>query len=162
MLRSDGDMPIGYGAFLDACKGNVSASKLALLRELTPDAEKGPLLSEWAAFHRMFKAELAFQRNQRLGRPAGDMIFHDEAIQKAVGAALSNPNPLEAENDLLAFQFEKLDTLIGIHAFDDVALMGYALKLKLLERKTVFRQDEGSNELNRLVDGLKAQISSME
>ena len=48
-----------------------------------------------------------------------------------------------------------------MHYFDDCALVGYAMKLKLLERKTVFRQQEGKAELGRIVDGLQQQIMNM-
>ena len=52
---------------------------------------------------------------------------------------MNNKNPLAAEEMLLSFEFERLDELVGIHYFDDYALIGYALKLKLLERKTSFK-----------------------
>lgn len=161
MLKSDGEMPITYADFLEACKGCVSNSKFEILSKLTLDSTDGPLISLWAEFYSAFKRELTFQRNQRLGRPTGDVFPRDLASAAAVGSALADKNPLEAEKALLAFLFEKLDSLIGIHSFDDFALMGYALKLKLLERKTVFKKEDGKNELNRLVSGLKEQISGI-
>ena len=44
------------------------------------------------------------------------------------------------------------------HYFDDRALTGYALKLKLLERKSCFDQKKGKAELDRILDGLQKQI----
>ena len=73
---------------------------------------------------------------------------------------MNNKNPLEAEKMLLSFQFEKLDELVSMHYFDDCALFGYALKLKLLERKTIFKQESGKKEFSRIADVLEKQIIS--
>ena len=75
-----------------------------------------------------------------------------------ISAAIEGKDPLEAEKALLALQFKKLDELIGTHAFDDCALIGYALKLKLLERKNRFDQKKGRTEMDRILDGLQKQI----
>ena len=73
-------------------------------------------------------------------------------------AAVGGKNPLEAEKALLSLQLRKLDELIGMHYFDERALFGYALKLKLLERKNIFDQKKGKTELDRILVGLQKQI----
>ena len=53
-------------------------------------------------------------------------------------------NPLEAEKILLECEFDNLDSLVGLHTFDDRYLFGYAIKLKLLERQSCFVQFKGT------------------
>lgn len=161
MLKADGEMPIKYDEFLHYCEGNVNASKYGLLKELSVNSTEGPLVKEWAEFYRKFNGELTFRRNKKLGRPASRDFDKDDDTSKVISAALSDDNPLNAEIMLLSFLFKKLDTFIGTHVFDDYALFGYALKLKLLERKTVFNTETGKSELNRLVKNIEKQISEI-
>lgn len=157
MLKADGSPPLTYADFLGMCRSAVSAAKYSVLENLTLSSNKGPLLSEWSEFYTAFERELICYRNQRLNRPqnAGE---RNESVFKAISAAVGGKNPLEAEKALLALEFEKLDELIGTHYFDDHALMGYALKLKLLERKNIFDQKKGKAELGRILQGLQQQI----
>lgn len=162
MLRADGEMPMTYRAFLDACRSNVSESEYATLEGLTLSSSQGPFLSEWAEFYTALRQELSAARNQRLGRPAQSPGLREEAVTKAVASAMKEKNPLTAEQLLLTLEFKKLDELIGLHNFDHAALMGYALKLRLLERKSVFDAANGKAELDRIVAELEQQIMSME
>ena len=161
MLRSEATLPISYDKFLSYSKSAVSNSTYELLEGLTIDSDKGPLISEWAKFYSAFKKELTYQRSKKANVSAPQPFDIDAEVKKAITAAINDKNPLNAENALLAIQFDKLDSLIGIHAFDDHALFGYALKLKLLERRTVFDEASGKKELNRLVDGLEEQIKGI-
>ena len=161
LLKADEDMPFSYDEFLEMCKGCVGSSKYGILENLTVDSKEGPLISEWHRFYGEFKKELNYQRNVKLGKPVQPPIIRDEIIARTVSAAVNDENPLNAELNLLSLQFEKLDSLIGIHSFDDWFLFGYALKLKLLQRKTVFNKEKGKNELNRIVDDLEQQIMSI-
>ena len=162
MLKADGDMPISYDTFLDMCRGALSDSKYELLKELSLSSCEGPLLSRWAEFYGTLKEELTFQRNNRLGRKAQPPGIRDESMARVVSAAMNHPNPLTAEEMLLALEFQKLDDLVGVHYFDDHALVGYALKLKLLERKKSFDFEQGKAEFNRVIDRLEQEIASME
>lgn len=158
LLKVDGEMPFSYDAFLEQCRGKVNSARYQMLEELSVSSAEGPMVSEWAKFYERFNAELTYQRKQRLGKPCQVPAERDESITHAVTAAVSEKNPLEAEHMLLSIQFAKLDELVSMHYFDECALVGYALKLKLLERKTVFRQQEGKAELGRIVDALQQQI----
>ena len=162
MLKADGEMPFSYNEFLRLCQGNVGETRYQMLRELTVASNEGPLVSDWAKFYGVLNAELTYQRNQRLGRSCQAPLERADGAIRTVTAAMNEKNPLEAEKMLLALQFEKLDELVNLHYFDECALVGYALKLKLLERKTVFRQDKGRAEFNRITDGLQKQIINME
>ena len=161
MLKADGEMPFPYDTFLQMCRTNVSAERYQQLAQLSLASEEGPLVSEWAQFYKALQQEMAYQRNQRLGRPAQLPAQRDDTAQRAVNAAMSEKNPLEAEKMLLEMEFEKLDALVNLHYFDEAALVGYALKLKLLERKTVFHHDGGKAELQRILNGLEQQIMNI-
>ncbi len=162
MLKSDGDMPFSYEQFLSVCHDSLGEDKYRMLAELSLSSSEGPLVSEWAKFYGALTDELTYQRNIRLGRKAKAPEQREEAVSKLVSSAMNNKNPLEAEEMLLALEFERLDELIGTHYFDDYALIGYALKLKLLERKKSFDKERGKNEFYRIIDNLEQQIISME
>ena len=155
-------MPLSYDKFLDACRSSLPDAKYKMLSELTLSSTEGPLVSEWAKFYGALKAELTYQRNVRLGRKANVTHEREESVTKLISSAMNNKNPLAAEEMLLGLQFERLDELIGIHNFDDHALFGYALKLKLLERKKAFKKELGEKEFSRVVEKLEDEIHSME
>ena len=162
MLKPDGDMPISYEQFLGLCKSSLDEQKLSLLTDLTLMSTNGPLVKEWAIFYQELNQELTYQRSQRLGIKAKLPDFRYEQISKLVSQALNHKNPLSAELMLLELEFQKLDELIGLHYFDEEALFGYALKLKLLERKSSFKIEQGKAEFNRIIVKLEEQIMSME
>ncbi len=160
-LRADGDMPITYGEFLACCQSNVSESDYAILENLTLSSREGPLVKEWAQFYGMLRKELNYQRSVNLGRSYSSVYDKDGSISQVVASALSAKNPLEAERLLLEYEFENLDSLVGLHMFDDYVLFGYAIKLRLLERLTCFEQEKGKNEFETLFDGIQQQVYSL-
>ena len=160
-LRADGDLPITYGEFLSCCQSNVSEEKYQLLKDLTLDSTEGPLVDEWSRFYGMLTKELNYQRSMNLGKSYSSAYDKDGLIAQAVGAALSAKNPLEAEKVLLEYEFENLDTLVGLHMFDDHVLFGYAIKLKLLERLNCFEQSKGKAEFTSLFDGIQQRVYSL-
>ena len=83
------------------------------------------------------------------------------AIAAGVLFALAAKNPLESERILLDYEFRNLDLLIGPHMFDEEALFGYAIKLRLLERLTSFEHEKGKAEFESLFDGIQQRVYSM-
>ena len=160
-LRTDGDMPMTYDEFLDMCQSNVSESKYELLKNLTLSSEEGPLLKEWSAFYKNLMGELNYQRSVSLGRPYLTSYDKDSVIAQVAGAAMAAKNPLEAEKILLECEFDNLDSLVGLHTFDDRYLFGYAIKLKLLERQSCFVQSKGQKEFKRLFDQVQKRVYSL-
>jgi hypothetical protein len=160
-LKADGDMPITYSEFLHCCQSNVSESKYKLLEDLTLSSTEGPLVDEWSRFYGMLTKELNYQRSMNLGKSYSSAFDKDGLIAKAASAALSAKNPLEAEKILLEYEFESLDSLVGLHMFDDYVLFGYAIKLKLLERLNCFEQTKGKAEFNSLFEGIQQRVYSL-
>ena len=160
-LRAGGDMPITYDEFLSCCQSNVSEKHYQLLENLTLSSTEGPLVDEWAAFYGMLTKELNYQRSMNLGRSYSSSYDKDGQIAQVVAAALSAKNPLEAERLLLEYEFEALDSLLGLHMFDDHVLFGYAIKLKLLERQSCFEDTKGKAEFKSLFDGIQQRVYSL-
>lgn len=161
MLRAAGEAPFSYAAFLELCRSGVDDDTYRYLEALSVDTCEGALMAQWAKFYGVLAQELTYQRSVRLGKPCNAPLNRDEDAVRIVNAVLAEKNPLEAEKMLLKLEFEKLDELLSMHYFDASALIGYALKLKLLERKTVFVQEKGRVEFDRLLDLLQQQIMSI-
>ena len=160
-LSADGDMPITYSEFLSCCQSNVSDSDYELLKDLTLSSTEGPLVKEWSEFYGMLSKELNYQRSMNLGKSYSSAYDKDGFIAQVVGSALAAKNPLEAERILLEYEFENLDSLVGLHMFDDYVLFGYAIKLKLLERLNSFEQTKGKAEFRSLFDGIQQRVYSL-
>ena len=160
-LSADGDMPITYEEFLSFCQSNVSEEKYELLKNLTLDSTEGPLVKEWAEFYGMLTKEVNYQRSINLGKSYSSAYDKDGIIGQVASSALAAKNPLDAEKILLEYEFETLDSLVGLHMFDDDVLFGYAIKLKLLERLNSFEQDRGKAEFQTLFDGIQQQVYSL-
>ncbi len=160
-LRADGDMPITYGEFLNCCQSNVSDENYEILKNLTLSSTEGPLIKEWSEFYGMLTRELNYQRSVNLGRSYSSAYDKDGFIAQVVSSALTAKNPLEAERILLEYEFENLDSLVGLHMFDDYVLFGYAVKLKLLERLCCFEQEKGKAEFKSLFDGIQQRVYSL-
>lgn len=157
-LKTDGEMPFSYDEFLSMCQSNVSESKYEYLKNLTLSSEEGPLLKEWSVFYKNLMSELNYQRSMNLGRAYLTSYDKDSVVAQVVGTVLAAKNPLEAEKILLDYEFENLDSLVGLHTFDDVYLFGYAIKLKLLERQSCFVQAKGKKEFKRLFDQVQQRV----
>ena len=138
-LSSDREMPITYEQFLLSCAGNVSEEKYQMLENLTVSSTEGPLIREWAHTYGLLMKELNAQRKARLGQSVTG-AEKDGANTQVIAAVIAADNPLAAEQILLDHEFELLDMLVGMHMFDDYVLFGYAMKLKLLERKSCFEK----------------------
>lgn len=161
MLKPDEDPPFDYSTFLEMCKTAVNKKVYSVLKTLGVNSREGHFASEWAAFYRSLSTELNYQRNLKLRRPCTAPGLRDSTISKIVRAALAARNPLESEQILLKLEFSRLDSMIGLHNFDEYALYGYALKLKLLERQRRFRHETGKQAFEDLLDRVQQQIFSM-
>ncbi len=161
MLSSDGDMPMSYEEFLKCCRNNVSEEKYKLLESLTLSSKEGPLLEEWASAYGSLMKELNSQRSLALGKPYPTGFDRDGMNTQVVTAVLNARNPLEAEQILLDHEFDLLDSLVGLHMFDDYVLFGYAVKLKLLERKNCFEKEKGKSEFKHLFDEIQQRVYSL-
>ena len=160
-LSADGEMPISYEEFLKCCENNVDEENYRRLASLSVSSTEGPLLKEWNASYGSLIRELNQQRSLALGKPYPSDFDKDGMNAQVVNAVLSAKNPLEAEQILLDHEFSLLDSLIGLHMFDAEVVFGYALKLKLLERKSCFEKEKGQAEFRHLFDEIQQRVYSL-
>ena len=156
MLAAGSPPPFDYPTFLEMCRSSVSPATYGALKELTVESDRGPLLHAWAAYYRLLRQELRYQRLARLGKPCQPP--EDRGAALTVQAAMAADNPLQAERLLLDQQFRQIDALVGFHVFDDTALFGYALKLQLILRLHGFQFEAGKAEFVSLLDGIQQKI----
>ena len=164
MLRYDGQSPFDTASFLEQCKNQVSARDYQTIASaLSGRGSSHPFLKKWQQFASMVKKELNDQRSKKLNlsspayRNDGEKEFR---IAETVRQALSNANVLEAELSLLALKWNYLDEISALHYFDVEALLCYAVKLQLLERKSLFTKEEGNAEFKRLFSNLQTEIAN--
>lgn len=150
-----------YAAFLEACRNQVSDRVWHRLDELSELSDDGPLLKDWAAFYHKLQAELCYQRNLKLGRPCVVPSDREPEVIRTVTAAVEAPDPLVGERRLLELEFQRLDELCSLHNFDDTALFGYAMKLRLLQRQLLFQRETGQQAFDGLLEALRQQIFRM-
>ncbi len=161
MLSSGGDMPMSYEDFLTCCRGNVDEETYSRLESLTLSSSEGPLLEEWSAAYGSLMRELNSQRSLALGKPYPQGVEKDGLNSHLVTQVMNAKNPLEAEQLLLDSEFEVLDNLVGLHMFDSSELFGYAVKLKLLERRSCFEKEKGKAEFKSLFDQIQQRVYSL-
>ena len=160
-LRTDAPMPMSYEAFLDQCRDTVKADVYAVLSQMTLSSDKGPLLSKWGKYYQEMMKELNKRRREKLGKPFNRDVEADQATRDCIDRVMNADNPLAAEKIMLDAQFAYLDSLVAMHYFDDYVLYGYAVKLKLLERRDVFVKEKGSAEFERLFSDVQQKIMSI-
>lgn len=158
MLKSDGSIPINFESFLEQCKPNVSAATYESLCRPTDPSNQHPMLKEWGKFYNSLMDEMNYQRSVKLGKAYSAPTNRDSELVNTISAALSAKTPLAAEQMLLDLEFKRIDSMIGLHNFDEYFLFGYAIKLKLLQRLTIFNHDDGSQEFKALFTGVRNQI----
>ena len=71
---------------------------------------------------------------------------------------VDNPNPLEAEKEILALYFDFLDKHQVASPFSTEALMIYGLKLQIKEKAKGFKRDKGKAEFDRLFANIQKEI----
>ena len=81
MLRTQGEPPMDYAAFLAMCRSAVSAGVYRTLEELTVDSDKGPLLSEWAGFYKALCRELTKLHEEIWKTTLGEAVEHYRAAE---------------------------------------------------------------------------------
>ncbi len=163
-LRLDGPLSFSTDTFLGLCKPLVSEHHYRLLcKALSGEPSSHPFLKAYQHFASMVNKELVEQRSRKLS--LSDPVYRNDGdkegrISDAVRQALAQDNVLEAEMLLLALHWKFLDELATLHTFDIEALLGFALKLKLLQRKSLFTREEGNAEFKRLFSNIQTEIAN--
>jgi hypothetical protein len=168
--------PMTSLAFKSLCASKLSVSDEALLDlcSLSPDPSKSDekasyaelaaptgsvFLDEWQAWERTLRLNLARFRAQKQKRDTGASIEPPESPADAAAAAkaaLALESPLEAELFLDEARWRAIEALQGIDYFDVNTIYAYLLKLLLMERRAMFKVEEGFAEYKGLYDAILA------
>jgi hypothetical protein len=136
-------MNAGDFALLDAC----------VLEPKPGKATGSNLIDSWLGWEKSLRLNLAHNRSQRLRR---DSAVLPEAPSDPLDAStlaklvMSLDSPLEAENSLDLARWAAIERFQGFDYFGRDTLYAYFLKLLMLERKSLFRAEEGFMEYKKI------------
>jgi hypothetical protein len=144
-------------AFIDLCKTKLSSKDAKLLNWCALDlVDEGntnvPFIDSWRSWERTLRLQLARFRKEKLKRE-GASIEPPEYPSDAVAvakAAVNIESPLEAELFLDEARWRAIEAFQGVDYFNENVIYAYLLKLRLLERKALFKAEEGFNEYKTL------------
>jgi hypothetical protein len=161
LLRPEGPLPCTSAAFLARAEEQLNRRDYSQLEAaLSGDGSTHPFFSQWMTFNASLQAELAAQRSRRLGwGEQGISLDRDLSLSEAVSSIVAGDDPLQAELALLRLQWRWIDEMVGFSVFNLEAMLGYLLKLQLLERRGLFDQSEGNVEFERLFNDLQRDIA---
>jgi hypothetical protein len=159
-LSYNAPLPMTSQAFIDLCKKELSSSDAPLLDlcTLDSDAQEGDpasssaFIDAWRVWDRTLRLNLARNRSLKLKRDGGAIeppAYPADAAAVAK-AAFGIESPLEAELFLDQARWNAIESLQGLSYFGENAVYAYLLKLRLLERKALFKAEEGFAEYKRL------------
>jgi hypothetical protein len=145
------------GHFRELCAGLMTAEDVSLLDRcvLAPgtlvDAEPtgSALIDSWLGWERALRLALAKARAARLKRDAAALPdAPSDPLDAAAAAknALGLESPLDAEQALDRARWSAIESFQGFDYFGRDTVYAYLLKLLLLERKALFRVEEGFAE----------------
>ena len=166
-IRPDSGSFMSVDEFLGLCRTHISARDYRTLVTVVKGdgVVKGNRFVEaYSRLSTMLDRALTEERARALGLDEQEYRNDGEKtafIQQAVRRAVSECNPLEAEELLLRLRFDFLDRNVGSgHRWDLTFLVCYALKLSLLSRRSAFTRERGSEEFERLTSQLRKEIFS--
>jgi hypothetical protein len=152
---SAGDMGL-----LDLCtlepdpSGPVASEKNPMIAYVDPPRATGSdFIDSWRKWERSLRLNLARLRALRLKRKGADAIEPPDYPANAVNAAKAAvvmDSPLEAELFLDKTRWETIENLQGLDFFSVNTIYAYLLKLQLMERRALFKVEEGFAEYKGL------------
>lgn len=154
--------PFSMEEFLALCKGNVSEADYMSLCKGTSGCE---FSRKWDCFYSSFLTELCNQRRRvhlvaveaASETDVGISSVVSQAIAMSSGDAVTR-DPLAAELLMIKFLYGRADEMVGLSQFDQNALFGYQVKLRLLSRKDEFSALDGKAEYQRLFSNMQSII----
>lgn len=159
------DAPISYSEFMRQAKEHMSKKDYRDLELVSFNPEEGDASSkiakEWNSFSYTLSEMITEERARRLGLENKEYrarCIKDKALEDKVRRLVENPDPLEAEKEILALYFDFLDKHPVASPFSTEALMIYGLKLQIKEKVKGFNRDKGKAEFDRLFENIQKEI----
>jgi len=182
--------PMSSLAFKEFAKASIDKGDAQLLDSISLDpqplqpndegavtiayAEKAPasgsvFIDNWRDWERTLRLHLAKQRAVKLKRentvkvPMELPVFPTDAVAAAAKTISAVESPLELEILLDKARWSAIEEFQGTDHFSSNTIFAYFLKLLLLERRALFKTEEGNDEYNSLyasiLEGVQPGIS---
>jgi hypothetical protein len=175
--------PMTSQSFKALCAQVLGSNEVALLELCSLDPEpvldtnkeekaaySGPaastssdFINAWRNWERTLRLHLARYRAQRLkweGAAPVDPPENPMDAAAAARAAVVIESPLEAELFLDQARWNAIEALQGLHYFSANTIYAYLLKLFLMERRSLFKVEEGFAEYKGLYTAILAAAST--
>jgi hypothetical protein len=167
-----GDIPpMSSESFVELCEALLKPSDYALTKFCTLDAKTAietavgtgsDFIDDWLLRERTLWLNLAALRAGRLHRPIPADPPHDAPRAEAVAkAAFAMDDPLQAELYIDRARWGAVDAMVGMNYFSVNTIFAYLIKLRLLERKQLFKTEEGFSEYKALYAAIMAASKSV-
>jgi hypothetical protein len=118
-----------------------------------PPITGSDFIDRWRAWERALRLNLAryrFQRLRREGAAAAEAPDYPADAAAAAKAAAALESPLEAELFLDKSRWDAIENFRGLHYFGRNTIYAYLLQLLLMERRSLFKTEEGFREYKGL------------
>ncbi len=154
-------LPITEERFLDLCRQFLKKKtfgeieKITLVPDLSFEKSSSALFTEWCCWERELRLALAKARAEKLGKTFD--LKNESAtaeLTRVANAAVEIENPLEAENFLLRYRLDFLETLRPMDVFSEAYVFYYALKLKLILRIRRFDRELGEKAYKNIYSSI--------
>jgi hypothetical protein len=155
-----GDVPpMSSVEFRELCAALLKPSDFALVKYCTLDADVVletvattgcAFIDEWLARERNLRVSLAAFRSGKLHRSFSGDAPDEASRSESAAAAFAMDDPLEAELFMDKARWDAVELMAGIDYFDVNNIFSYLIKLQLLERKQLFKTEEGFSEYKAL------------
>jgi hypothetical protein len=135
-----------------------TAANAAAIEDLPPSVDPD-FIDRWRIWERALRLNLARLRSLKVKREGAAVIDAPDYPADAAAAAkiaVAMDSPLEAELFLDKARWDAIDAFQGIQYFSRNTIYGYLLKLKLLERRALFKAEEGFTEYKGLYAAILA------
>jgi hypothetical protein len=168
------DVPMSSASFVESCHGLLPESDAALLKYCRLDvagfdwagegkddaAQKTPsdFINMWIGRESALCRKLAELRAAKLGWGRPDFVMQDASLaqdaEASANQAFNAGNALEGELSIDKGRWDAIETAAGIEIFNINTIYAYLLKLQLMERRSLFKPDEGFAESKAIYAGI--------
>jgi len=167
-LRLGDAAPVAGNAVRALCRDWLPAADLRALQAVLDEVDAaddmdskpetdGPVAA-WRAYDTALRNALVAARAARRGLDAAPYLRAADPLDAYTRALVQEcvklDDPLKAELALDQARWAFLDNLCAAHAFDFTVLLGYLLKLRLLERWQALNAEAGAAFLDSLLTGV--------
>ena len=146
--------PLNLEEFFHRCAAHLSESDLSELDAIcsTPPGGSSTFAKHWATAWTVLDTVNRRERLQRLPRTAGDTLpalpGEEDQLRKEALDAWEESDPLRRETALLQAQWNWIDDRRRKAPYSLTDLCGYALQLRLLERRDSWDEPAGRTQFN--------------